>query len=161
MLSYPRCDTGNLKEGGSLSMHLTRFCMGPSLLFHAQSGTLAKKCSDELMLSGSCPLIHQQQIRNFFSLTVYWHYLFHLLRGHSTQPQTRHHVHANLCKKCPKVFLEYLHCLLATKYKTYFCRIPGNQRCNNSNNIINYFWSALYSSSMIKVMSITCIGFIQ
>jgi hypothetical protein len=31
---------------------------------------LAKKCSHELMLSGSCPSTYQQQIRNFNSLTV-------------------------------------------------------------------------------------------
>jgi hypothetical protein len=43
--------------------------MGPSLLFHAQRGTLAKKCSHELMLSGSCPSTYQQQISNFNSLT--------------------------------------------------------------------------------------------
>ena len=49
-------------------MHLSRYCMGPSLLFHAQRGTLAKKRSHELMLSGSCPSTYQQQIRNFNSL---------------------------------------------------------------------------------------------
>ncbi len=70
MLSSPRCGTGNLKEGRSLSMHLTSYCMGPILLFHAQRGTLAKKHSHELMLSGSCPSTHQLQIRNFNSLTV-------------------------------------------------------------------------------------------
>jgi hypothetical protein len=70
MLSCPRCGTVNLKEGRSLSMHLTRYCMGPSLLFHAQRGTLAKKHSHELMLSGSCPSTYKQQIRNFNSLTV-------------------------------------------------------------------------------------------
>ncbi len=70
MLSCPRCGTGNLKEGRSISMHLTRYCSGPSLLFHAQRGTLAKKCSHELMLSGSCPSTYQQQIRNFNSLMV-------------------------------------------------------------------------------------------
>ncbi len=70
MLSCPRCGTGNLKEGRSLSMNFTRYCSGPSLLFHAQRGTLAKKHSDELMLSGSCPSTYQQQIRNFNSLMV-------------------------------------------------------------------------------------------
>ncbi len=70
MLSCPRCVTGNLKEGRSLSMHLTRYCSGPSLLFHAQRGALAKKGSHELMLSGSCPSTYQQQIRNFNSLMV-------------------------------------------------------------------------------------------
>ncbi len=70
MLSCPRCSTGNLKEGRSLSMHLTRYCMGPSLLFHAQRGTLAKKRSHELMLLGSSPSTYQQQIRNFNSLMV-------------------------------------------------------------------------------------------
>ena len=71
MLSCPRCGTGNLKEGRSLSMHLTRYCSGLSLLFHAQRGTLAKKRSHELMLSGSCPSTYQrQQIRNFNLLMV-------------------------------------------------------------------------------------------
>jgi hypothetical protein len=51
-------------------MHLTRYRVGPSLLFHAQRGTLAKKCSHELMLTGSYPSPYQQQIRNFDSLTV-------------------------------------------------------------------------------------------
>ncbi len=69
MLSCPRCGTGNLKEGRSLSMHLTRYYRGPSLLLHAQRGTLAKKHSHELMLS-SCPSTYQEQIRNFNSLTV-------------------------------------------------------------------------------------------
>ncbi len=68
MLSCPRCGTGNLKEGRSLSMHLTRYCSSPSLLFHAQRGTLAKNCSHELMLSGSCSSTYWQQIRNFNSL---------------------------------------------------------------------------------------------
>ncbi len=70
MLSCPRCGTGNLKEGSSLSIHLTRYCMGPSLLFHAQRGILSKKRSHEFMLSGSCPSTYQQQIRNFNSLPV-------------------------------------------------------------------------------------------
>ncbi len=51
-------------------MHLTRYCSGPSLLFHALRGTLAKKRSHKLMLSGSCPSTCQQQIRNFNSLMV-------------------------------------------------------------------------------------------
>jgi hypothetical protein len=42
--------------------------MGPSLLFHSQRGTLAKKHSHELMLSGSFPSTYQQQIRNFIFL---------------------------------------------------------------------------------------------
>jgi hypothetical protein len=70
MLSCPRCGTGNLKEGRSLSMHLTRYYMGRSLFFHAQRCTLAKKRSHELMLSGSCPSTYQQRIRNFNSLMV-------------------------------------------------------------------------------------------
>jgi hypothetical protein len=40
-------------------------------LFHAQRGALAKKRSHKLMLSGSCPITYQQQIRNFNSLMVY------------------------------------------------------------------------------------------
>jgi hypothetical protein len=70
MLSCPRCGTGNLKEGKSLSMHLTIYCSSSSLFFHAQRGTLAKKRSHELMLLGSCPSTYQQQIRIFNSLMV-------------------------------------------------------------------------------------------
>ncbi len=70
MFSCPRCGTNNLKEDRSLSMHLTRYCSGPSLLFHAQRGTLAKKRSHELMLSGYCPSTYQQLIRNFNSFMV-------------------------------------------------------------------------------------------
>jgi hypothetical protein len=70
MLSNPRCGTGNFKEGRSRSMHLTRYCMGPSLLFHAQRGTLAKKLNHELMLSESCPSTYQQQIRNLLTVDV-------------------------------------------------------------------------------------------
>ncbi len=70
MLSCPRCGSGNLKEGRSLSMHLTRYCSSPCLLFHAQRSTLAKKHSHELMLLGSYPSTYQQQIRNSNSLMV-------------------------------------------------------------------------------------------
>ncbi len=70
MLSCPRCGTVNLKEGRSLSMHLSKYCMGPSLLFHAQRCTLAKKRSHKLMLSGFFSFIYQQQVRNFNSLRV-------------------------------------------------------------------------------------------
>jgi hypothetical protein len=70
MLSCPRCGTGNFKEGRSLSIHLSRYFMAPSLLFHSQRGTLARKRSHELILSGFCPSIYQQQIRNFNSLMV-------------------------------------------------------------------------------------------
>ncbi len=116
-------------------MHLTRYCMGPSLSIHAQRGTLAKKRSHELMLSGSCPSTYQQIFTKFNSLTVNWHFCFHPPRGHSTQPQMRHHV-ASLGKNCPQVYLEHLHyfntwsCLLPPKYKSILCRIPGNKRCN-------------------------------
>jgi hypothetical protein len=70
MLSCPRCGTSNFKEGRSLSMHLTRYCMGPSLMFHAQRVTLAKKRSHEIMLLESCLSTYQQRIRNFISLMV-------------------------------------------------------------------------------------------
>ncbi len=69
MLSCPRCGIGNFKEGQSLSMHLTGYCRGPSLLCHAQRGIMPTKCSNEEMLSDSCPTAYQQQIRNFNSLT--------------------------------------------------------------------------------------------
>jgi hypothetical protein len=46
-------------------MHLTQYFPGPSLLCHAQRGILPKNCSNEHILSGSCPTTFQQQIRTF------------------------------------------------------------------------------------------------
>ncbi len=67
-------------------MHLTWYCMDPSILFHAQRGTLAKKSK-------------------FKSLMVDWHSCFHLLQGHSTQPQMWHHVCVILDTNCPNLYL--------------------------------------------------------
>ncbi len=90
-----------------LSMHLTWYCMDPSILFHAQRGTLGKKSK-------------------FNSLMVDWHSCFHLPQGHSTQLQMWHHLSVILDTNCPKTFLGHLHyfhtwsCLLPTKYKRSF-----------------------------------------
>jgi hypothetical protein len=70
MLSCPRCGTGNLKEGQSLTMHLTQYCQGPSLLCYAQRGILPTKRSHDQMLSGSSPTTFQHQIRSFDLLAV-------------------------------------------------------------------------------------------
>jgi hypothetical protein len=69
MLSCPRCGTCNLKEGRSFSMHLARFCSGPTLLCHAQPGLLQSKRSYEQMLSKSSCTTFEQQIRAFNSMT--------------------------------------------------------------------------------------------
>jgi hypothetical protein len=69
MLSCPRWGTGNLKEGRSFSMHLARFCSGPTLLCHAQPGLLQSKRSYEQMQSKLSCTIFQQQIRAFNLMT--------------------------------------------------------------------------------------------
>jgi hypothetical protein len=45
MSTCPRCGTGNFKEGRSLSMHLSRFCSGPTLLCNTLTGLLPSKRS--------------------------------------------------------------------------------------------------------------------
>ncbi len=85
MLSCPRRGSGNLKDR-KITQHASHLILhSPSILFHAQRGTLAKKCSHELMLSGPSPSTYQQQFTKFNSLMVDWHYCFHLPWGHSTQ----------------------------------------------------------------------------
>jgi hypothetical protein len=64
-----RCGTGNFKEGRSLSMHLSRFCSGPTLLCNAVTSLLPSKRSMEQMRSESSRNTFQQQIRMFESLT--------------------------------------------------------------------------------------------
>jgi hypothetical protein len=65
MLSCPRCGTGYFKEWQSLSMHLTQYCQGPSLLCHARTGIFPTKHHHDQMLSGSCPTTFQQKNKNF------------------------------------------------------------------------------------------------
>ena len=69
MLTCPRCGTANLKEGRSFSMHLARFCRGPTLLCHAQPGLLQSKRSYDQMHSRSSCTTFQQQMRAFNSMT--------------------------------------------------------------------------------------------
>jgi hypothetical protein len=69
MLTCPRCGTANLKEGRSFSMHLARFCRGPTLLCHAQPGLFQLKRSYDEMHSQSACTTFQQQMRAFNSTT--------------------------------------------------------------------------------------------
>ena len=69
MSTCPRCGTGNFKEGQSLSMHLSRYCSGPTLLCNTLTGLLPSKRSMEQMRSESSRTTFQQQIRMFDSLT--------------------------------------------------------------------------------------------
>ncbi len=69
MSTCPRCGTGNFKEGRSLSMHLSRFCSGPTLLCNALTNLLPSKRSMEQMRSESSRNTFQQQIKMFDSLT--------------------------------------------------------------------------------------------
>ncbi len=171
MLSCPRCGTGNLKEGWSLSMHLTRYCMGPSVLFHAQKGTFAKKHSHELMLSGSCPSTYQQQIRNLNSLVVNWLYPFHLQQGHSTQLQMRRHIHVSLCKQCPKafwnIFIISIHGLVYFHQNTkqFFVEFVETNNAITLKQHQQFFLECIVliivDDVNVKVISITWISFIQ
>ena len=68
MSTCPRCGTGNFKEGRSLSMHLSRFCSGPTLLCNTFTGLLPSKPSTQQMRSESSRTTFQQQIRMFDSL---------------------------------------------------------------------------------------------
>ncbi len=63
-----RCGTGNFKEGRSLSMHLSRYCSGPTLLCNTYTGLLPSKRSTEQMRSESSRTTFQQQIQIFDSL---------------------------------------------------------------------------------------------
>ena len=70
MSTCPRCGTGNFKEGRSLSMHLSRYCTGPTLLCNTYKGLLPSKRSTEQMRSEYSRTTFQQQIRMFDSLAT-------------------------------------------------------------------------------------------
>ena len=70
MSTCPRCGTGNFKEGRSLSMHLSRYCTGPTLLCNTYKGLLPSKRSTEQMHSEYSRTTFQQQIRMFDSLAT-------------------------------------------------------------------------------------------
>jgi hypothetical protein len=67
MSTCPRCGTGNFKEGQSLSIHLSRYCSGPTLLCNTLTGLLPSKRSTEQMHLESSQTTFHQQIRMFDS----------------------------------------------------------------------------------------------
>ncbi len=69
MSSCPRCGTGNFMEGRSLTMYITQYCRGPTLLGHASTSLLQSKCSYEQMLNDTMSTSFQQQMRNFNSFS--------------------------------------------------------------------------------------------
>ena len=69
MSSCPRCGTGNFMEGRSLTMHLTQYCRGPTLLGHASTSVLQSKRSYEQMMNDTMCTSFQQQMRNFNSFS--------------------------------------------------------------------------------------------
>ena len=69
MSSCPRCGTGNFMEGRSLTMHLTRYCRGPTLLGHASTSVLQSKRSYEQMMNDTMSTSFQLQTRNFNSFS--------------------------------------------------------------------------------------------
>ena len=69
MLCCPRCGTGNFMEGQSLTMHLTQYCRGPTLLGHASTSVLQSKRSYEQMMNDTMSTSFQQQRRNFKSFS--------------------------------------------------------------------------------------------
>ncbi len=69
MSSCPRCGTGNFMEGRSLTMHLTQYCRGPTLLGHASTNVLQSKRSYEQIMNDTMSTSFQQQMRNFNSFS--------------------------------------------------------------------------------------------
>jgi hypothetical protein len=69
MSSYPRCGTGNFMEGRSLTMHLTQYCRGPTLLSYTSTSVLQSKCRYEQMMNDTMSTSFQQQMRNFNSFS--------------------------------------------------------------------------------------------
>jgi hypothetical protein len=56
-------------EGRSLTMHLTQYCRGPTLLGHASTSVLQSKRSYEQMMNDTMSTSFQQQMRNFNSFS--------------------------------------------------------------------------------------------
>ncbi len=54
-------------EGRSLTMHLTQYCRGPTLLGHALISVLQSKRSYEQMMNDTMSTTFQQQMRNLNS----------------------------------------------------------------------------------------------
>ncbi len=136
----------------SPSMHLTRYCMDPSILFHAQRVKLRKKTK-------------------FNSLMVDWHYCFHLLQGHSTQLQMWHHISVILDTNCQKliwnIFIISIHGLVYYHQNTkeVFKEFPKTKDAKTLKYHQQFFLECIVviivDDINVKVMSITCIGFIR
>ncbi len=152
MLSCPRCGSGNLKDKKTLSMHLTWYCMDQSILFHAQRGTLAKKLK-------------------FNSLMVNCHSCFHLPWKHSTQQQMWHHICVILDTNCPfffwNMFITSIHGLVYFHQNTkqVFKEFPKTKGAISLKQHQRFFLECIIliivDDINFKVISITCIGFIQ
>ncbi len=135
----------------SLSMHLTWYCMDPSILLHVQSGTLAKKSK-------------------FNSLMANWLSCFHLLQGRSTQPQMWHHVCVILDTNRPffwNIFIVSIHGLVYFHQNTkqVFKEFPKTIDAKTLKHYQQFFLECIVliiiDDINVKVISITCIGIIQ
>ncbi len=60
---------GNFMEDRSLTMHLTQYCRGPTLLGHASTSVLQSKRSYEQMMNDTMSTTFQQQMRSFNSFS--------------------------------------------------------------------------------------------
>ena len=111
--------------------------MDPSILSHAQRGTLGKKTK-------------------FNSLMVNRHYCFHLLQGHSTQLQMyKCDSGYKLSKKLfgTSSLFPYMVLFTSIKIQKKFLKISRKPKMQKpSNNINDSFWSALYSSLLMISM---------
>ncbi len=137
MLIFSRCGSGNLKDRNSPSMHPTWYGMDPSILFHAQRGTLVKKTK-------------------FNSLMVDWHSCFHLPQGHSTQLQMWHHVSVILDTNLSKHFFgtsslfPYMVLFTSINIQKKYLKNSRKPKMHKPSNIINdSFWTTLYSSLLM------------
>ena len=135
----------------SLGMHRTWYCMDPSILFHAQRGTLVKKTK-------------------FNSLMVDWHSCFHLPQGHSTQLQMWHHVSVILDTSCQKPFwnifiisihgLVYFHQNTKEVLKEFPKTKDAKTLKHHQRFFLDFIVLIIVDDINVKVISITCNGFI-
>ena len=131
-------------------MHLTRYCMDPSILFHAQRGTLANKLK-------------------FNSLMVDWHYCFHLPQGHSTQPQMWRHVSVILDTNFQNFFwnifitsihgLVYFHQNTKQVIKDFLKTKDAISLKQHQQFFLEYIILIMVDDINVKVISITGISF--
>ncbi len=153
MLSSPRCGSGNLKDR-KITQHASYLILHGSKHIVPRTKRHIGKEDKVQFIDGW--------------LTIF----FHLPQGHSTQLQMWHHISVILDTNCQNSFLEHLHyfhtwsCLLPSKYKRSFKRIPEKPKMQKpSNNINDSFLDCIIviivKNINVKVISITCIGFIQ